>query len=100
MTSGIGGKVTETKDLDLIVYRQSLAVIVNGKVVKEVSDLTVGNINAERDESKTIEQQVRELNKPDAEFYTRVSIPFYASKGDGGTAVKTVDLRIGVEEPK
>ncbi len=92
-------RVVSAKTLNLKVFEQSISLQVGGKEVVKRVKLTTGPMRGERDEKKTFDEQIQELNKPEIDFYAVMPIPSYASKADGREAATSAKVSSKGVEP-
>ncbi|MBQ9872839.1 MAG: hypothetical protein IJM30_00030 [Thermoguttaceae bacterium] len=87
-------KVTAEVTVNLDVYEMSITVESKGRICYKATEEGTGvdYINAKRDESKTIEQQVKdEYNKPWPGFYLN-TLPAFIGKGGGASSLTVATL--------
>ena len=80
------GRVKNAATIDLKIFAETISIEKKGKEIYRHTRQTTGPNTIEIDPDKTVEQQMREENKPEPDFY-RFPLPKYVRKDGGGDAL-------------
>ena len=73
--------------VDLKIFEQGVEVSKSGKTLWKTRSLTTGPDNIAKEEGKSIEEQIREANRPESDYFKYAYIPKYVSKSSSGASV-------------
>ena len=73
--------------VDLKIFEEGIEITKSGKTLWKMSAITTGPDNIEKEEGKSVEEQIREANKPESRYFRVAYIPKYVSKSSKGAPV-------------
>lgn len=92
-------KVVNEEAFEIKIYEQTVSFHAGGKELSKDSFVTIGPERLKRDPNKTLEQQVRESNRPELEIFGSVDYPPYSSKSRGERAATSANVSSGGVRP-
>lgn len=73
--------------VDLKIFEEGIEITKSGKTLWKMSAITTGPDNIAKEEGKSVEEQIREANKPESDYFKHAYIPKYVSKSSNGAPV-------------